>query len=99
MNHGREIISELPGVELIQMANEGINGICCGGGGGRMWMETAAGERFADLRLAEALDIGAQVIATACPYCVACLEDSLKGMPEADLIVRDIVELLADAIA
>jgi Fe-S oxidoreductase len=98
MNHGREILAALPGVELIRMANEGSNGICCGGGGGRMWMETAAGERFADLRLDEAVEAGAQVIATACPYCVACLEDSLKGRAQNDMIVRDIVELIAEAI-
>lgn len=99
VNHGREILSLVPAFELVRMANEGSQGICCGGGGGRMWMETAAGERFADLRLAEAVEAGAQIIATACPYCVACLEDSLKGQPQSTMIVRDIVELIADAIA
>jgi Fe-S oxidoreductase len=99
VNHGREILSELPGLQLVRMANEGPNGICCGGGGGRMWMETPAGERFADLRLAEAVEVGAQVVATACPFCIACLEDSLKGHPQNNMIVRDIVELIADAIA
>lgn len=98
MDHGRAILSEVPGIDLVSMAHEGTQGICCGGGGGRMWMETAAGERFADLRLTEASDVEAQILATACPFCVACLEDSLKGQPGNEMVVRDIVELIAEAI-
>jgi Fe-S oxidoreductase len=98
MDHGRTILSNVPGLDLVHMANEGVQGICCGGGGGRMWMETAAGERFADLRLAEAVEAGAQILATACPFCVACLEDSLNALPGNNMVVRDLVELIAEAI-
>ena len=52
------------------------NSLCCGGGGGRIWMETPKGERFSDLRLAQAVGTGAQVLATACPYCITNFEDS-----------------------
>ncbi|MGD8823283.1 MAG: heterodisulfide reductase-related iron-sulfur binding cluster [Anaerolineales bacterium] len=98
MDLGRAILAEVPGLDVVHMASEGSQGICCGGGGGRMWMETAAGERFADLRLAEAVDAGAQILATACPFCVACLEDSLKAHPQTNMVVRDIAELIAEAI-
>ena len=50
-----------------------------------MWMETEAGERFSDLRVQEAVDIGAEVVVTACPSCIACLEDSAKAQGLKDL--------------
>jgi len=62
-----------------------------------MWMETAAGERFADLRAEEAVDTGVDVLVTACPHCIACLEDSLK-VPGKGMVVMDVAELLAEAL-
>lgn len=64
-----------------------------------MWLETRAGERFADLRVQEALQTGAQVIATACPFCMACLEDSLKGLGVQGIRVMDVAEIAAMAIS
>jgi len=58
-----------------------------------MWMETEAGERFSDLRVQEAVDIGAEVVVTACPSCIACLEDSAKAQGLKDLRVLDVAEL------
>jgi Fe-S oxidoreductase len=60
-----------------------------------MWMETEAGERFADLRVQEAVDVGAEVMVTACPSCIACLEDSAKSMGLKELRVLDVAELAA----
>jgi Fe-S oxidoreductase len=60
-----------------------------------MWLETEAGERFSDLRVEEALGCGAQVIATACPYCIACLEDSVKAGGFKDIAIMDIAEIAA----
>jgi Fe-S oxidoreductase len=73
------------------------NALCCGGGGARMWLETPAGERFSDLRVAEARETGAQIIGTACPHCISCIEDSLAG--DKNLRVADIAELVAWALA
>jgi Fe-S oxidoreductase len=63
-----------------------------------MWQETAAGERFADLRVEEALAAEIDVLATACPYCIACLEDSLKARGLEDLRVMDVAEIVAKSV-
>lgn len=94
----RQVIRALPGIELVEMEDSRINGLCCGGGGGRMWLETPLGERFADLRIKQAVKTGADVLATACPFCLTCLEDSLKVLKAEHLVVRDIAELAAEAL-
>ncbi|MFQ5614872.1 MAG: (Fe-S)-binding protein [Anaerolineales bacterium] len=91
----RRVLASIPGIEVVEMANSTVNGLCCGGGGGRMWLETAAGERFSDLRVTEAMETGAGILATACPFCLACLEDSVKGMKAEDLTVLDVAEIVA----
>jgi Fe-S oxidoreductase len=94
----RSILGAVPGIELREMENCANEGLCCGGGGGRMWLETPQGERFADLRIEQAVKTGANVLVTACPFCVTCLEDSLKVLKVDDLIVLDIAELAAQAL-
>lgn len=94
----RRIINALSGDELLELHDSGINSLCCGGGGGRMWLETPPGERFADLRVKQAVELGADVMATACPFCLTCLEDSLKVLKVENLVVRDIAELAAEAL-
>jgi Fe-S oxidoreductase len=76
------------------MEHHGTDAMCCGGGGGRMWMETAIGERFADLRVKEAQEAGVELIVTACPDCLSCLEDSVKGLENTPIRVMDLVELV-----
>ena len=58
------------------MAESRKDSFCCGGGGGRIWMETPKAERFSDVRLGQAFGVGAQVLVTACPYCITNFEDS-----------------------
>jgi Fe-S oxidoreductase len=94
----RQILQTIPGLKLVEMAHAGIDALCCGGGGGRMWLETEPGQRFADIRIQEALAIGAEVIATACPFCIACLEDSIKAQGIPDLAVMDVAEVAALAL-
>jgi len=94
----RRVLSAIPGVELVEMENVGEDTLCCGGGGGRMWLETDIGERFSDLRIEEALATGADVLATACPYCISCLEDSLKARGIENLAVMDVAEIAAIAL-
>ena len=89
----RKVINAIPSIEVVEMEHTGIDSLCCGGGGGRMWMETKAGERFSDMRVQEAVDVGAQVVVTACPACIACLEDSVKALGHKDLLVLDVAEL------
>ena len=95
----REILNSIPGLELVEMPNYRENSLCCGGGGGRIWMETKKGERFADLRLEQAIDTGASILAVACPYCMLNFEDSVLTLGKSESIeVRDIAELVQQAI-
>jgi len=91
----RRVLNEIPDITLVEMERHGSEALCCGGGGGRMWMETPIGERFSDLRVIEAQATGANTIATSCPYCIACLEDSIKAENIENLQVLDIAEILA----
>ena len=88
------------GADLVEMPREENFSLCCGGGGGRVWMETPPEKRFSVLRVREAAAAGAEVLATACPYCVSLLEDSSKteGLDDR-LEVAELSELLARAVA
>ncbi len=94
----RAILETVPEAHVIEMPHSGPDTLCCGGGGGRMWMETPPGERFSDLRVQEALDVGADIMATACPLCISCLEDSIGSMGVTTLKVRDIAEIAQMAL-
>ena len=95
----RDVLRSIPGLELVEMADWGENSLCCGGGGSRIWQETRKGERLSDLRLEQAMETGASVLAVACPYCLLNLEDSVLTADEGSAIqVRDIAELVQEAI-
>jgi Fe-S oxidoreductase len=95
----RNVLRAIPELELVEMAHHHDTSLCCGGGGGGVWLETAKGERLGDLRVAEALDAGAEIIATACPFCVQMLESSLMSFDlEERLQVRTVSELLAESL-
>ncbi len=95
----REVLKSIPGVELLEFPDSREEGLCCGGGGGRIWMETPKGERFSDIRTEQAAEQGADVIAVACPYCVLNYRDSVLSMGKGETIqVKDIAELVAEAI-
>ncbi len=95
----REVLSKIQGLDLVEMPDSREDSLCCGGGGGRIWMETPGGERFSDLRLKQAMDAGAEILATACPYCISNFEDSRLTLNVEDKIeVKDITEIIADVI-
>lgn len=95
----RKLIEAVSDGNLVEMERIRKESLCCGGGGGRVWMETKPEYRFSDLRILEACDTGAQILATACPYCITMLEDSRKTKNKEDVIeVKDISELIAEAI-
>jgi len=96
----REALKAVPGLKLKEMSESRKNSFCCGGGGGRIWMETPKGERFSDLRMEQAIGTGAQVLATACPYCTTNFEDSRLNRPEGgpSIVVKDITEIIREAI-
>jgi Fe-S oxidoreductase len=95
----REVLKGIPGLELREMSESRENSLCCGMGGGRIWMETAKGERFSDLRLQQAIAVGAEVLATSCPYCITQFEDSRLALKDSETLqIKDITEILQEAI-
>jgi len=95
----RRVLKAIPGVELLEFPDSRQSSICCGGGGGRVWMETPKEERFCDLRLQQAIDAGADVLAVACPYCMLMFDDSLLTMGKEGVIeIKDISELVLEAL-
>ena len=95
----REVLKKVPGLDLIEMPESRIDSLCCGGGGGRIWMETLKGERFSDFRLEQAIAVGAEVLVTSCPYCIANFEDSRSTIGVADnIVIKDITEIIQEAI-
>jgi len=95
----RRVLESIPGLELVELPDCREDSLCCGGGGGRIWLETKKEERFSDLRLEQALEVGAEVLAIACPYCMLNFDDSLLSMnKEGVLEIKDIMELVSEVI-
>jgi len=95
----REVLRSIPGLELVEMLDSRENSLCCGGGGGGIWMEVKKEERFADIRLQQALATGAEVLAVACPYCMCMFKDSQLRVDKGEAIeIRDITELVQEAV-
>jgi Fe-S oxidoreductase len=86
-------------IDLAEMSKKGGDSFCCGGGGGQMWMETDANTRVNHRRLDDALDTGANVVATACPYCLLMFDDAIrsKGLGE-QIQVMDVAEVLVSQL-
>ena len=95
----RQVLKSIPGLELVEMPDSGRNSLCCGGGGGGIWMETSKEERFSILRLEQAIAVGAEVLAVACPYCMVMFKDSQLTMEKGETIeIKDISELVLEAL-
>jgi Fe-S oxidoreductase len=93
----REILKKVPGLVLREMVDNRENSLCCGGGGGRIWMETPKEERFSDIRLAQAVEVGAEILATSCPYCITNFTDSSLDLTEP-FEIKDITEIIQEVI-
>jgi Fe-S oxidoreductase len=95
----RDLLKRLEGLELVEMADTRQDSLCCGGGGGRIWAETPKSERFSDIRVAQAKEVGADVLATSCPYCIGNFEESKLALGDDEpLEVKDITEILQEAL-
>ena len=82
------------------MKRNRANGLCCGAGGGFAWMEDGeADDRVNRIRVQDALDADVNTVAVACPFCMQMFEDGIKTKNADDrLVVKDLVELVADAL-
>lgn len=95
----RNVLKSIPDLILADEINARENSLCCGGGGARIWMETKKGERFSDTLVEQAIDLGAEVLATACPYCILNFKDSVLTMGKEDTLkVMDISEIVDEAM-
>ena len=101
----RDVLKGLPGLELVELPDSRQNSLCCGGGGGRIWMHTDKEERFGNIRLAQAREVGAEVLATSCPYCISNFEESRlsllldEALPEEDVLrIKDITEIVLESL-
>jgi Fe-S oxidoreductase len=91
----RSLLETIPGTQLIEMGRHGDRGFCCGAGGGRMFMEEHEGTRINEERTREAIETGAGVIGTACPFCMTMLTDGIKMKGRTDdIVVEDLAELI-----
>lgn len=96
----RDILKVLPGVEVREMERNRKFGMCCGAGGGRMWMEEEPTKRVNIRRVEQALETTPDVVAVACPFCMTMIDDGLKSKNmEEKVKALDIMELVADAMA
>ena len=97
----RKLLTAIPGLTFKEMDRSREKSLCCEGGGGKMWAESSSdtGQRLSEIRVQDAVELGAEILATACPLCVLTLEDAVKTSGHEEKIrVMDVMELLAEAI-
>ena len=93
----RDAVAEVG--QLVEMGRNGTKSFCCGGGGARMWMEEQTGKKVNIERTEEAVETGAEKIATACPFCYIMMDDGVRELGQEDRVeVKDIAMLLAESL-
>ena len=95
----RSVIDAIPGARQVEMKRCRERGFCCGAGGARMWLEETIGTRVNMDRTAEALGTGADVVSTACPYCMIMLDDAVRANAKEDEVrVLDVSQLVEESL-
>jgi Fe-S oxidoreductase len=98
MKTPRSVLSQ-SGAKIKEMKNNRFHSLCCGAGGGLMWTEETLGKRINHMRTENAMNAGADVISTACPFCMTMLEDGVKDNgKEEKFAVKDIAEIIANCL-
>jgi Fe-S oxidoreductase len=94
----REILERIPGLKVVEMARSKSEGMCCGAGGGRMWMEEGQ-PRVNHRRVDQAVETRATKVATACPFCLAMFDEGISAKQiGATLAVDDVAVYVARAL-
>jgi Fe-S oxidoreductase len=94
----RKVIESVPGVQLLEFDRSRTRSLCCEGGGGRMWIDIP-GPRLSEIRVAEAVEYGSEILAVTCPFCLLTFEDAIKTTGnEGKIEVMDLAELLSLAL-
>lgn len=95
----REILKAIPGVKLVEMERNRETGMCCGAGGGLMWMEEETGHRVNVARTEQALMVKPSVISSGCPYCLTMISDGTKAKEVEETVhTYDVAEILEKSI-
>jgi Fe-S oxidoreductase len=95
----RRVLASVSRTELAEMRLSRSRGFCCGGGGGRVWMEENEGRRVNQVRVEQAMEVNPDILASACPFCLTMFEDGVKAKEVGDRIkTRDIAEVLAERL-
>jgi Fe-S oxidoreductase len=96
----REVLGRVPGVKVKEMERNRQSGMCCGAGGGWMWMEEPQDKRVSSLRVEQALQTDPNVVAVSCPFCMIMLTDGLKAKNADEKVqMRDVMELIESSMA
>ena len=91
----RNMATSVPGITLHELRASRENALCCGGGGGRMWLHESIGKNINHLRAEQIAKAGVNLVATACPYCLTMLEDGISALEMEDPPrVMDLVEMI-----
>ncbi len=94
----RDILERIPGLKVVEMARSKSEGMCCGAGGGRMWMEEDQ-PRVNHKRVQQAVDTDAVKVATACPFCLAMFDEGISAQQlGGQLAVDDVAVYVANAL-
>jgi Fe-S oxidoreductase len=95
----RELLHSIPGAKITEPHRHADHGLCCGAGGGRMFMEETVGKRVNIERTEELLATGADTIALNCPFCMTMITDGVKAEDKTESVsVKDISEILLEYI-
>ncbi|WP_419393253.1 heterodisulfide reductase-related iron-sulfur binding cluster [Cytobacillus praedii] len=95
----REILKAIPGVKLVEMERNRETGMCCGAGGGLMWMEEETGHRINVSRTEQALAVNPGIISSGCPYCLTMLSDGTKAKEVEEKVgTYDVAEILEKSV-
>ena len=97
-NQPRDIVDSIPGMKRMEMCRNKDKALCCGAGGGHMWIEESNEKRVSHLRTDEFLDTESDTLAVACPFCLQMFEEGLSAKSETNKEVKDIAELLEESI-
>src|SRR5437660_1246314 len=95
----RSVARSVPGLRVVELPRNRARGLCCGGGGGHMWMEVKSKKRVNLIRVEEILEAKVDTVGTGCPFCLAMLDlgRKVKGADER-LQVKDVSELVAESL-
>ncbi len=95
----RQIVAALPGATLKELPRHGSRSVCCGAGGSRFWLEEKIGERINLHRSKEAVATQAEIVGSACPFCLTMLKDGVAALNQEDKVrTLDLAELVAQAL-